>query len=259
MAIIYRYISFESFVDILLSKKLTLVHPSLFDDPYENMVNFYKTAPISYVELAYNNMESEMNKHYLKIQNNLVYTQSWSRASESDAMWRIYSFNKRSICLAVDENKLKSLENVKLIDIIYNEGIPIPKVADAISDISCLYTYKRLAFNHEEEARLFYMKKLQATKEKVFDDLIDYDMLPGHDQDGRLLEQTVIRYESIEDKYNLKLKKNTHKIRIDSLDDFIDEVTVNPFAPDWYVSVVEKLCKNYNINFFGKSMLYEKI
>ena len=38
---------------------------------------------------------------------------------------------------------------------------------------------------------------------------------------------------------------------------FIKNVTVHPFAADWYVKIVESVCKKCDVPFNGKSKLYD--
>lgn len=57
--------------------------------------------------------------------------------------------------------------------------------------------------------------------------------------------------------YNLNLNKKVKSINYTHVDNFIDSVMLNPFAPDWFNETLSQLCKNYNINYLGKSNLYD--
>ena len=48
---IYRFMSFESFVDTIQRKELALIHPEKWEDPYEGFV--FKSVFTSIARLAY--------------------------------------------------------------------------------------------------------------------------------------------------------------------------------------------------------------
>ena len=86
---LYRFVSIETFLDIILNQHLVFVHPSLWDDPYE--------------EVLINNIWKNIdNENYVLLMLTYIlshnfYAQSWTSLDESDALWRIYSHNNTSI------------------------------------------------------------------------------------------------------------------------------------------------------------------
>src|SRR5947208_1397070 len=79
---VYRVFPPLGFLDVIVKKKLTLVRPYSWDDPYENIL-FKRTfqlpdgTPVSAEKLR-----------------DALWGQCWSLTEENDAMWRIYSPQK---------------------------------------------------------------------------------------------------------------------------------------------------------------------
>ena len=79
---IYRTFRFEYFRDALQRQSIALVAPALWDDPFEN---FLTGCAITY------RYEGQWRQELFDSVRKPVYAQCWSLASESDALWRIYS------------------------------------------------------------------------------------------------------------------------------------------------------------------------
>lgn len=82
---IYRIFSFDRFSEMITSRKNGLVHPSKWDDPFENfflkgVVEMPDGTPVDI---------SQLSKSW--------YGQCWTKNKDSDAMWRIYSAEKSGV------------------------------------------------------------------------------------------------------------------------------------------------------------------
>lgn len=169
---VYRIFSFDRLQEIFNDKKLTLVKPSLWDDPFENFIlNSTGTYPDG-TEFTIGSRDD-------------FYGQCWSRTKESDAMWRIYSPDKDGVKIRTTMRKLfKPLFELggvhhKLNGNEYNLTSFIGKVnykgtkkllamlndrdrmSGKIYDQSgwgqaSTFFFKRWAFRHENEVRLMY-------------------------------------------------------------------------------------------------------
>lgn len=160
---IYRIMSVSSLLQCLVKKQMALVHPSMWDDPFENWLLSSSARCSSTGELS--SLESIHNK---------VTGQCWTRHSETDAMWRIYSPDSNGVKVKTTPRKLlealkqndpkfgdinsfigkvqyeceKSLELALLkIDVLNTNG----------SGIAETLLYKRKEFSHEEEIRLIHI------------------------------------------------------------------------------------------------------
>lgn len=221
--LLYRYISFPTFVDMVQTKTLNFVHPYVWEDCAENMFFLY------YV----NQIDNEYEKTVPLTFWSHIYAQSWSRLSESDAMWRIYSYDRQSLRITITHDSLKKI-HVFSKDIIYDDTPPINKAGEKISiaKLFDLISQKRTAFSHEKEVRLYY------TDYNEFDEF----------------EKAVFNNLTNSPKKNEPVK--CCPVSFKDVDNFIVGVQVNPFAPDWYVKTVKKYCELNNIPFEGKSQLY---
>ena len=145
---LYRYMSFESFVDTVQRKQLHFVHPSEFEDPleFQYLQKMCVTEPSNHIEILY---------RFALVYR--FYVQSWTSLPESDAMWRIYNYNNFAIRIEIDRESIKHLEDVQAVDVTYtdepDEYIKKQAQGKLITEYKNL-AIKRKAFEHEKEVRL---------------------------------------------------------------------------------------------------------
>lgn len=160
---IYRYIPFQRLLEIFDTNNLTLTKPSEWEDPFENIILKY--------------YESKRQKKEFDLQyRNCVYAQCWSYSSGSDALWRIYSVDKKGVWIRTTVNKLfeelyinnrirnttcfignvKYINSSEIISRLDIYAINIKKSKNNCSIAKSLL-FKRKAFNHEREVRLVYI------------------------------------------------------------------------------------------------------
>ena len=143
--------------EIFESNKLTLVQPSKWDDPFENL-------------LLNGPFEGAFDKYpEAKVFRTSIYGQCWTTHRETDAMWRIYSPDKQGVKVRCSiRNLLDSL--VTLNDDWRREALFIGKVEylpqktllSILSTMDEIYgagaarslLLKRREFKHEAEIRL---------------------------------------------------------------------------------------------------------
>lgn len=248
---LYRYISFESFVGMVQKQALTFVSPELWDDPKELTLtnDFIKSLNTEYLTEYYRAILQRTR------------CQCWTTLSESDAMWRIYSFNKYSVRIRIDKRDVSSLDNISLVKINYsNEFKPIESTNEK-AILECL-SQKRIAFEHENEVRLIKIFQFQTPQDmhaclnsnlknsnpKIIHSVVHNPVFLNINNKEEQCEETIKLN-------NINISKD---ISFAHIPNFIRGVMVNPFAPDWFVEVVEEYCKRNNIHFDGKSTLYEK-
>lgn len=118
---IYRTISLRRLRPILAQRKLPLVAPYLWEDPFENIV---ASCAITYPK------EGRLEQTCLDILRKPVYAQCWSLLGESDALWRIYSKvdkdpgTKRNLSCGDEGVKVKTT-TTKLLHAVWS-GCPFP-------------------------------------------------------------------------------------------------------------------------------------
>lgn len=250
---LYRYISFETFVGMVQSKSLTFVLPELWDDPKE-CVSFKH-----YVEQQDNTYEQLMLwSVYYK-----TFCQCWTTLAESDAMWRIYSYNNHAIRISIKRENVNLLDSVKTVDVKYSDDL------DAIFDkgeegFFKTLSQKRSAFEHEKEVRLIKHYKFSGTDD-LEQHIYAWLALSENEKNVEILESH-FSGESIEEKVltvltmlNIGNKaKQTENVSFSHIPGFIEGVLVHPLAPEWYVNIVQEFCARNEIPFEGKSTLYSK-
>lgn len=90
---IYRIMPINRFLQLLEEKKLTLVKPKKWDDPFENAL----------LNSVFETSNGELGEFSAK---NSIYGQCWTFHRETDAMWRIYSHDKDGVRVSTTPRKL---------------------------------------------------------------------------------------------------------------------------------------------------------
>lgn len=248
---LYRYISFETFVGMVQKKALAFVLPSVWDDPQEE-------SP--FLQLV-KEKESMMERALYLATHNKVFAQSWSELSESDAMWRIYAYNNRSLRIKIKKDSVMQLDDVVSIPVTYSdEKFDLGEVNETVFFSSL--AYKRTAFSHEKEVRLIKRYRYKDDKDAELH-IKALMVVYEHPQRLEILDSMfpeIIPEEKIEKIVTLlNIGKNSKKVKDISyahIPNFIEGVMVHPLAPDWYVEVVKEYCQRNGISFEGKSELY---
>lgn len=162
---VYRIFSMNRFIEMLRESKNTLVKSEMWDDPFENFL-FSAKAKNQHGQTV--SLENIRNSYF---------GQCWSFNDESDAMWRIYAPNKDGVKVKSTVGKLydqffkntqrpefscyfgkvEYLREDEIRELLNNPS----QVRDHIFDKSGinsaqLLLVKRLAFEHEKEARIIY-------------------------------------------------------------------------------------------------------
>ncbi len=185
---IYRIMPIHRFLQLLEDKKLTLVKPKKWDDPFENA-------------LLNCDIETSDGEQVSFAAKDSVYGQCWTFHRETDAMWRIYSQNKDGIRVTTTPRKLLTalreaypeyhrlrcfigkvsyLPKVKLLDKLQSINLLNPNG----SGIAESLLYKRTEFKHENEIRLIYSGK----DDDCISDIFQFDIDPTNLLDGLLFD-----------------------------------------------------------------------
>lgn len=145
---VYRYLSIESFIYLLESKKLTFTHVNEWDDPWENVLSNAVTEK-----------DDGMFEKPIYRASDYIYGQCWTKKEESDAMWRIYSPQKTGVKIKVSLKNFELIEGTDFLDIenvIYFSNMDdLMQKTNADKSRFSTAKLKRDAFSHEEEIRIF--------------------------------------------------------------------------------------------------------
>lgn len=224
---VYRYISFENFVDIVINEKLTLVSPlSFWEDTYEGWL--FRMLQEKYPD-SQSNQFPHNSLQAIRLLSKSVVAQCWTKNCDTVAMWSIYSYSNKAVMIKTRRSKFDSINGTtSFVDVEYNDTKQIAE--DELRKMMQFYNTqtglglfapfirKRTAFSHENEVRLFAAK------------------------DGLI---------------NTNSKGETLDLNIAPVSEFIDGVMVHPLAPVWYVNIVQTFCDRFHIVFDGRSELYQ--
>lgn len=260
--VVYRFMEIAKFIDLIVHEDITLVSPRLWEDPYEmkffeqyiSQYNKTKKALINVEEYGYD-LEAIMK---IIISFNL-FASCWTRIDESDAMWRIYSNNNQSVRIGVKEDKLKELKDCVLIDVKYRDYQSCESLINC--DFYELFSTKRFAFEHEQEVRLISHLKFTGHVSEMQEYINAMILTIGKDirllpKDVKVEEISKIVDNALE-LTNLDDRRKIKKISIKPVNNFIDSVMLHPMASDWLDNTMITLCNKLDLNYLGKSKLYE--
>jgi len=265
---IYRFTSFESFVNIVQNKKLAFVNHELWEDPYEGFIFKALKSPEGRLKIQQISQklfsQDLISIMMLSNFNNCIHGQSWSRCEESDALWRIYSFNNQAIRIEVDFENINKLLDVICGDIIYKDFKTLEEeILDLIEnngktvDLKKILLRKRTAFQHEEEIRLLtkinlnFLPQNNRTPQEI--EMVEKG-LEALRKDNQITEQ---EYQNgLKDLYDKKVIPKVVHISFEHIQGFIKTVMVHPQSSDWFCETVKEFCKRNNLKYIGKSKLY---
>ncbi len=279
---LYRYIGFEDFVNLAINNKDRFVRPSSWDDKYEGYLfshmetaeDVYQIVSEMYCNLCPRNYYAIADNYFRMWHSKwFTYAQCWSKHSETDAMWRCYSYGNRAIRIRTRDDKL--LNHTKNV---FSEeehfSVYLEKVKYDLNKKSVLeqqigqmknsllshetYFHKRPAFKHEGKYRLLIadnslysaeglssfgvkFKIEEKVKGKTDEEIIDY-------LTERICAQRA-DWDRIGDNIRIEDARD--------ISEFLEGVMVHPLAPQWYVDIIRDICQLKNIKFDGQSTIYK--
>lgn len=263
---IYRFLSFDSFVDLIQRKELAFVHHDLWEDPYEGFLFKAITDPeglkrIDAILKKHSFRDSEFFKATLLLMRDCMHGQSWSQCPESDALWRIYAHENKSIRIEVKKENISQLKEVTQNEIIYSDFYDLEEeilsmIGNNKVHLGKVLLRKRTAFKHEEEIRLLtnvdlsYLKDNKTAEQRA---LMNKGLQVLRDR-GQISEA---EFQTGWSNNNKTINPDKVKyIGFKHIDNFIESILLHPLSPDWFVETVQMYCKLNNIRYLGKSKLY---
>lgn len=281
---LFRIISLETLLQILLYSEERYVKPMTWDDTFEGCglryVNDKERFP-GLIESLYLTTDKDKNLYdnllfkFVKAETivNYSYGQCWSLNDNSDAMWRIYDYGNKSIQIESDKKRITEsivhksddyeyrikVDSVKY-DITKNDAAEafVKHFKKRISLVEQFF-HKREAFEHEKEVRIIYIdskadvafrNRLNRLRRILINELSIKGIVDYNEFICNIINQDTIGVLGTEDSISLP---------ITSISTYIKCIRVHPLAEEWYVKLIEKLCNANGIVFGGKSDLYEKI
>ena len=168
---LWKYLTFEKFLDFLLLKRMYFRRVDKLRDPYECLMppGLYATAQDEATPEA---KKSFLRRHeqYINTERTKVFVNSWHiNEHESEAMWKLFGGSGHSIAVQTTFGTLMSeLAPHKLTagKVLYRDIIQDDCQISDIFDFSLL---KRKPFEHEKEFRLIYINNEGENSPKLLD------------------------------------------------------------------------------------------
>jgi hypothetical protein len=247
---IYKYMTFERFVEMVEKEKLYLTRVDCWEDVFEGAA-IKKLLEDVTVVLSYSSSQITLLKKAIF---HSLYAQSWcSDNRESDAMWRIYSPNSTGVRVKFKREdigaKIKKIEDHGMevmtpflvkYDSAMSYAFDVTIIDSLFEHISSTLECKRPAFEHEHEYRFVMIYKTELECIKCF--------IKAHhvDNDDKIIKMFI------------NSKEPVISYNIDMAD--LREVLLDPRATKYFEATFKMYCKNRqfkNMNIdFKKSMLY---
>lgn len=226
---IYRYLGFDKFVHMIETNSLKFVRCKEWEDPHEGKIhrdeiNYYNSLIEDRSERGAPVGIPESLKKFSSETLNYTFGTSWSLANDHDAMWRIYSSDKRGLMIKSTLKKIESsIKNISLKPnccLFYSIGKVTYDKKKECNNLEGWFN-KRRAFDHEQEVRAVIRVSAPAP------------MITGY-FGGKVTYSPITSA-------------------------LIDEVVIDPRASDWHVESVRSYCKSKEIDKVSKSSLYDKL
>ncbi len=275
---LYRIVGLEGFMSLLIHKEERFVRPiDSWPDTFEGyMLHQLDTneGMKKVIERLYDLFSGDVNATILAFSKLLrsryaCYGLCWSKEPDSDAMWRIYSYDNKAIQLISDAGRInRMIEDSPRPDFdwhiaevkydIHDEEEALYKILVRNARIDSAYFHKRPAFEHEQEVRVL----INNSNSYIHLDLFVANAIRKNMKHVDKLKSEV---EQILYAVNLTVGKkegyittipSDMKLKIVNLSEYFKGIRVHPQAPGWYVELVKKICRNYKVSFMGQSNLY---
>lgn len=251
--ILWRFMDLSKFLDLILSKKITLVRPELFEDVYEG-----SPVPLTKALSKFFKIENTENEKLLKQKAQAMfrlikyraYINCWHlNEHESAGMWKLYCTTNDAIAIKTKVAKLKdslditscqvisSLQfgkveydadnNNKLNNIANYDGTTIP-TQQSISLSECFFI-KRKSFEHEKEFRIMAINS----------NGLNLNDIDKPEEELKEMGPPIIRISC-------------------DIESMIEEIIISPTAGSWFYDVVKNVTDKLGYNFkITQSKLYE--
>lgn len=220
--LLWRYIDFSKFLNLLESERLFLTRADKFEDTYE----------------GYYPKDKSDNSLYLEKLRQVAYISCWHmNECESAAMWDLYAKRENGIALATTFKSLKTA---------------LAKSGD-IEVCGGIVSYEKLSEINYSELKMqnkYFAEKIFITKRTSFEHEREFRLLLIDEAEVRSMEADWRNYENGHWVYGRE-----HEIDLGRL---IKKVYISPFAKSYFVETVIKVLNKYEDKVPGLSKMIVK-
>lgn len=232
-----RYMSFQRFCEIVFNQELVLVSPDSWNDKYERYIyQVLKTEEGKNRVSEFLRQEHHSTERDIENLIKLIITicesahcLCFSKNIDAEVMWNSYSYNSQAIMIKTTDLELKELTREK----------------------APFYELREVEYDLEEHG-LEYLYKLFNQNGSRSSVAYDYHFFT-HKRKAFKYEQEVRLIES-----NPHNNKDTKFIHCSIVPEkLIKGVMVHPLATEDYTDLIKKICEKFNLEFLGKSTIYD--
>ena len=240
--VLWRFMSFEKFANLLVTESLFFTRADKFDDPFEGFVS--KSKMDDYKQLLSRfeteSIGPEARGYILRLMEKVrkyVMCSCWYCGEEEPmAMWEKHHMHSSGIAIKTTVNNLRqSLPRnphflIGKINYTNNYNLDVPKNLSEIQKIFHImyswYFYKRNSFVHEREVRV----------------IVDSDQFITDYYNKPIDIETILK----SDAPNICKFGIPYTIDVNTL---IDKVIISPYNQDWVTETVRSVVDKYGFNF----------
>ena len=242
---LWRYMSFEKFVNLLATQSLYFARSDTFEDKFEG---FLPPLIQQEYERITDRLGKEKRQAIMELWDNWrkwVMCCCWHRGDqETMGMWEKYSMHKGGIAIKTTMQRLRGsfereedvpvyIANVRYIN---HYEFKVPKSIRDMNTIYLPFFYKGKAFKYENEVRAII-----DTSHYIKEDFFRVKKVP--DINPKVIDlQQLLRVEYP------KIDEIGRKVRVD-LKTLIGEVIISPYADDWITKTVKLVVDRYGFDF----------
>ena len=234
---LYRYVSFDRFVQMLFSKEIAVVLPEKWDDGYElywlRMLERQEIRDGLWEYLQYIGVKPEQSGRSIYQLSNFTYHRTYclcfSEEKDCEVLWRANSDSNKGIMFATSAERILSPFH-------QDDMATVKQVCYDLDGKDLTSDFMQLFSVYDDGAACVDADELLLHKRKCF----------SYEKECRLL----VRPEQI----------NSDQIRkypIADLGEFITGVMVHPSASKEHVALVKLVCEQFGLPFEGQSELYK--
>ena len=220
--LVWRYMDFTKFVDLISTNRLFFSRADKLGDPFEGTYTATHVPSESDLDgLKDGEKEQLRSLRYFEIaaakdNRKLFYINCWhANPGESAGMWRLYSQSNESVAVQTTFGKLKAAFPLAPYKILAGPVNYLDYRTATIKELrgQVVFMSKRWSFEHEQEVRLLFWSVDDAvfcnTKE-------NHEPPPGYPVECELEE-------------------------------LIQKAYVSPTSPDWFLGLVSRMCSQFGV------------
>ncbi|GFK93977.1 hypothetical protein NNJEOMEG_01815 [Fundidesulfovibrio magnetotacticus] len=170
---LWKYLSFEKFLDFLLLKRLYFRRSDKLSDPFECLVPPEMRSPCTAIALPPEELDLlAAHERYINSARPKVFLNSWHiNEYESEAMWKLFGGQGHSIAIRTTFGRM--LAQLAAHDLTAGKVLYKDMIKDdcRIADLFDFALLKRKPFEHEREFRLIYINEQGDENPRLLDGL----------------------------------------------------------------------------------------